>query len=230
MKALEGLFRKLEAVTGRDRDSILRRMVALRVPRRVEDDPAMDAQWSEDLRESVTAMEPPRDWADDGRAHGSPWTMHVVNSFAKCSGEMENDLCGKRLDGNFLEWCYTPLIRKPVFSTIDGCWLFDEIEVDVRSVVPHADNNVYLSTPHPAGDPVTAADKERVLSSFDNAAALECQLAAICLNCLIANLFGGSHGFTDMNVFSTEDELRKQADTFTGKVNIQEVTYSPPRT
>ena len=26
------------------------------------------------------------------------------------------------------------------------------------------------------------------------------------------------HGFVDMNVFYTEDELRKQADTFTGKV------------
>ena len=38
--------------------------------------------------------------------------------------------------------------------------------------------------------------------------------------CLIANLFGGSHGFMDMDVFSSEDELRKQADTFTGKVNI----------
>ena len=48
--------------------------------------------------------------------------------------------------------------------------------------------------------------------------------------CLIANLFGGSHGFMDMNVFSTKDELRKQADTFTGKVNRGRVTYSPPRT
>ena len=33
-----------------------------------------------------------------------------------------------------------------------------------------------------------------------------------------------------MNVFLTEDKLRKQADTFTGKVNIWGVTYSPPRT
>ena len=48
--------------------------------------------------------------------------------------------------------------------------------------------------------------------------------------CLFANLFGGSHGFMDMNVFYTEDELRKQADTFTGKVNIRGVTLSPPRT
>ena len=27
----------------------------------------------------------------------------------------------------------TPLTRKPGFSTTDGCWLFDEIEGDVRS-------------------------------------------------------------------------------------------------
>ena len=176
-----------------------------------------------------------------------------MKAIIKCSGEMQNDLCGKRLVGNFREWCDTPLIRKLGFSTTDGCWSFDENEGDVRSVVPHADNNVYLSLPHPASDPVTAANKDRVLeflrtTFFDNAAALECQLAATCLmlrgvsivrafitvgpggvgqslnTCVIASLFGGSHGFMDMNAFYTEDELRKQADTFTGKVNIQGVT------
>ena len=45
--------------------------------------------------------------------------------------------------------------------------------------------------------------------------------------CLIANLFGGSHGFMDMNVFYTEDELRKKADTFTGKVVITGQEASP---
>ena len=192
-------------------------------------------------------MEPPRDGADDGRAHGSPWTLQMVKAIIKCSGEMQNDLCEKRLVGNLLEQCDTPLMRKPGFSTTDGCWWFDAIEGDVRSM------------PHPASDPVVAANKERVLESlrttfFDNAAALECQLAAMCLTlrgvtivrafvtvglggvgqslstCLIANLFGGSHGFIDMNVFHTEDELRKQADTFTGKVNIRRVTFSPPQT
>ena len=53
-------------------------------------------------------------------------------------------------------------------------------------MVPHADNNVYLSIPHSAGDPVMARDKDGVLeflrtTFFDNAAALNCQLAAICL-------------------------------------------------
>ena len=71
----------------------------------------------------------------------------------------------------------------------------DEIEGDVRSVVPHADNNVHLSEPAiwsassvvlhadnnvhlseplPAGDPVMAANKDSLLeflrtTLYDNA-------------------------------------------------------------
>ena len=50
-------------------------------------------------------------------------------------------------------------------------------------MVPHADNNVYLSIPHPAGDPVMAANEDRVLeflrtTFFDITTALECQIAA----------------------------------------------------
>ena len=155
--------------------------------------------------------------------------MQVVKAIIKCSGEMQNDLCGKRLVGNFLEWRDTPMIRKPGFSTTDGCWLFDEIEGDVRSVVPHADNNVYLSTPHPAGDPVVAANKERVLkflhtTFFDNVAALECLRGVSIVRafitvgpggvgqslntCLIENLFGGSHGqgkHWRSHIFTTSD-------------------------
>ena len=99
-------------------------------------------------------MERSGDGADDGPAHGSPWTTQEVKAIIKCFGEMQNDLCGKRLVGNLLERCDTPLIRKPGFTTTDGCWLFDETEGDVHLVVPHADNNVYLSIPHPTGNPV----------------------------------------------------------------------------
>ena len=150
--------------------------------------------------------------------------MQVAKVILKCSGEMQNDLCGKRLDGNFHERCDTPLIS----STTDGCWLFEQIEGDVHLVVPHADSSVYLSILHPAGDPVMAANKDSVreflrTTFFDNAAALECQLAAVCLTlrgvsivrafitvgpggvgvntCLIANLFAGTRGFKDMRVF-----------------------------
>ena len=86
------------------------------MPRGVEDDPAMDAQWFEHLRASATAM-----GLTIGPAHGFPWTLQVVKAIIKCSGEMQNDLCGKRLIGNFLKWCDFPLVRKPGFSTTDGC-------------------------------------------------------------------------------------------------------------
>ena len=76
---------------------------------------------------------------------------------------------------------------------------------------------------------------------FDDALAWGCQLTATCLIlrkmnnvrafvtldpggvgqslniALIANMFGDMHGF--MNVFYTEDELRKQADSCTGKAH-----------
>ena len=77
MVALEGLFLQLGAATKRDRDSILRRMVALRVPRGVEDVTAMVAQLFEHFRASATAMERSGDGADDGPSHGSPWTTQV---------------------------------------------------------------------------------------------------------------------------------------------------------
>ena len=80
----------------------------------------------------------------------------------------------------------------------------------------------YHTPPATLSPPLT---RKGCWSSFDNAAAWECPLAAICstlrgvnivrafitvgpggvgqsLNtCLIANLFGGSHGFMDVNVF-----------------------------
>ena len=145
-----------------------------------------------------------------------------------------------------------PADQEAGFSTTDGCWLF-EIEGDVRSVAPYADNNVYLSIPHPPATlswpPTRFGVLEFLRTTFFDNVMFGLQLAAIYLTlravsivrafitvgpggvgqslntCLIANLFGGS-----MSVFYSEDELRKQADTFTGKVNIRGVTYSPPRT
>ena len=63
----------------------------------------MDEQWFEHLRADATAMELHRGRADDGQGHGSSWTMHVMKAILKCSGEVQNDLCGKRLVGNFLK-------------------------------------------------------------------------------------------------------------------------------
>ena len=77
---------------------------------------------------------------------------------------------------------------------------------------------------------------------FLNTAALHCQLVAMVLalrglnidrafmtvgpggvgqslnSALIANVFGEMHAFVDMNIFFTDDELRKQADVMQGRV------------
>ena len=171
---------------------------------------------------------------------------------SSASIDVQNDLCGKRLVANLVEWCDTPFVRTPGFATTDGCWMFDETDGRLRSVAPCAAKNIYLAVPHPCSDPVMEANKERVMeflrtTFFDNALALDCQLAAICLTlrgisivrafitlgpgcvgqslntALIANMFGHMHGFVDMNVFYTGDELRKQAETFSGKVCMSQM-------
>ena len=73
MMALESLFRKL----GPDRDSVIRRIVALKTPREGVDDQELDAQWFEHLRASATNAA--RDGGDEQReVHGTPWTTQVV--------------------------------------------------------------------------------------------------------------------------------------------------------
>ena len=59
-----------------------------------------------------------------------------------------------------------PIARKPGFSTTDGCWVFAEPGGSLRSVVPHADNDIYLAVPHPASDPVLEAHKRRRSSTM----------------------------------------------------------------
>ena len=67
MISLESLFRKLGPPRG---ETVTRSFVEwwLLGCFAGEDDTAMDAQWFEHLRASATAMEPPRDGADDGPA------------------------------------------------------------------------------------------------------------------------------------------------------------------
>ena len=96
-------------------------------------------------------------------------------------------------------------------------------------------------------DVVLVASKDGVIqfwrsTFFDNSEALRCQLAAMTLvlrgcnitrafwtigpggvgqrmnSVLIANLFGELHAYMDMNIFFTQEELRKQAGLMTGKV------------
>ena len=145
--ALEGLFRKFGTDTPRDRDSVINRIVALRTPRDPVDNPALDAPCFEHMHAAATGADPPRDGGD------APWTNQVIKAIIKCSTDMQNDLCGKRIVGNFVEWCDTPITRKPGFSTTGGCWVFADPDGSLQSVAPHPRNDIYLAVPHPASDP-----------------------------------------------------------------------------
>ena len=106
---------------------------------------------------------------------------------------MQNDLCGKRIVGNFVEWCDTPSTRKPGFPTTDGCWIFAKLDGRLLPVAPRAGNDISLAVPHPASDPVLEANERRVMeflrtTFFDNAPALECQLASRCLTLRVTNI------------------------------------------
>ena len=150
--------------------------MAVRTPRDAADDQALDALWFQHLHAAATSAEPPRDGGD------APWTTQVIKAIIKCSCDMQNDLCGKRIVGIFVEWCDTPITRKPT----DGCWVLAEPDGRLQSVAPRAGNDIDLAVPHPASDPVFEANKRRVVeflrtTFFDNAPTLECQLAAMCL-------------------------------------------------
>ena len=120
MMALEGLFRKIGTATPRDRDSVIHQIVALRTPRDAADDKALDTLWFQHLHAAATGAEPQRDGGD------APWTTQVIKAIIRCSCDMQNDPCCKRIVGNIVEWCDTPITRKPGFSTTDGCWYFAE--------------------------------------------------------------------------------------------------------
>ena len=149
--ALEGLFRKIGTATARDRDSILRRIVALHTPRDAVDDLALGALWFEHLHVAATGAEPPRDGGD------APWTTQVIEAIIKCSTDTQNDLCSKRTVGNFVEWCDTPIARKPGFPLRTGAGFWQNLTGVFWSVAPQAGNDVYLAVPHPASDLVLEA-------------------------------------------------------------------------
>ena len=120
MMAFEGLFRELgprrgETVTRSCVDWwLLGRFAGWRTT----------PQWMHSAR-------PPPPWNpyETWLATGQP--IWVVKAIIKCSGEMQNDPCGKRLVGNFLEWCDTPADQEAGF--LHHRWVL----VIRSSVVPH---------------------------------------------------------------------------------------------
>ena len=137
-----------------------------------------------------------------------------------------------------VEWCeslYEPGFR---FATKDACWIFVNEACLLKAGEPSPLNNPYSFIPHLVRDAVLQSHKQRLMvfyrsTFFDRALPLEFQHAAALLSLrgqntdhdfltvepggvgqnlnstLIVNLFGDMHAFIDINIFFTDDELRK---------------------
>ena len=114
-------------------------------------------------------------------------------------------------------------------------------------VTKSPERNIYLYIDLPLKDPVSAAAAERLsvvmaTTFWHNMHAMRATLSAICLalrghnidrafmhfgsggagqsliTALIDSLLPGLHGYIDMNIYYTDDELRKQGDLLEGKI------------
>ena len=125
----------------------------------------------------------------------------------------------------------------------------DEESARMRVVSKKPDNNVYVSIPHNLLDPVLDSAKQRLdrflkQTFWKNGPALECCFAALCLalrglnvdrafwglgrggvgqslfTALLEALLGHNHGCLDMNIYFSDDEMRKQAAYIVGKLVV----------
>ena len=150
----------------------------------------------------------------------------------------------------YSEWCAVKLTQQPGVSFADTCVLFTENESAALQVVrKDPANNIYVYIGHPLLDPVHMQHVARLETFFSttfwgNALALKCQLAALTLairgenvdrcfwtigpggvgQSLVSHFFDalldGRHAFLDTNVYYSDDELRKQAQTLVSKIVV----------
>ena len=122
----------------------------------------------------------------------------------------------------------------------------DPTSAAMHRVPKSPSNNIYFYLEHPLYDPLENAHVERLMrflqtTFYMNAASLRCHLAAMALTLrgfnvdrafwtvggggvgqsllsyLIANVWSSSHAFLDMNIYYSDDELRKQCELLAGK-------------
>ena len=170
----------------------------------------------------------------------------LASNVRKVSSTLQFELLGKKLITYYSEWCETPREAKPGVCFKDLCMSLGSEGAPVF-IEKKPENNIYIYVPHHLKDPVLANATNRLnlflaQTFWKNAFALDCQLAAIFLvlhgqhvdRCfwtigpggvgqslvthLLHNVFRGIHGFLDSNVFYSDDELRKQAESLIGKL------------
>ena len=174
------------------------------------------------------------------------WSLALAQALARTTCGLLRELLAKTIITYYVEWCETPDPRQPSFCLHDACFTFKKKAPYIESVGKSPDNHCYLNIPHALKDPVDAVNQSRMQSFhcttfWDNLQAYEATLAAQALTLMgrnvdrafwskgpggvgqsleshrIANLFGPLHAFLDMNIYYSDDELRKQCENIAGK-------------
>lgn len=171
---------------------------------------------------------------------------HLCYNVCKLSPAIEQELMGRKLITYYIEWCSTPRRHKPGLAFRDSCVVMAQNGFPV-SVEKSSSNDIYVYVDHALMDPVQQQNVDRV-SEFlqqtflQNRMALPCQLSALVLALNQENIDrcfwtvgpGGAgqslftwhlhavlpslHALLDTNIYYSDDELRKQAESLIGKL------------
>ena len=177
------------------------------------------------------------------------WGPFLATTMAKVRSTTTNLLCARKCVPFLVEWCDTPRVQTEGFACRDACFLFSKDGVGLTRTPKAPDSNVYFYLPQSMHDAVQASHVTRLrrflcTTFHDNAPALECHFAAFALvlrgfnidrafwtlgqggvgqsllSHLVATVFGDNHCFLDMNMYYTDDELRKQGELLCGKTVV----------
>ena len=171
-----------------------------------------------------------------------------VHTFTYASQLRQTSLLNDALIKYYVEWCFTDDSRRPGFCTVDLCLIFSgDGGLDVIRKAP--ENSVYVFLPHRILDPVADCVKEKVQKFWEttfwqNRMGLQCCLASLTLALRGENvdrafwgmgsggvgqslqtahleaILGSFHTCLDMNIYYSDDEMRKQAANIVNKLVV----------
>ncbi|CAE7905850.1 unnamed protein product, partial [Symbiodinium necroappetens] len=186
--------------------------------------------------------------ASEEEKDDKPWTEVMASTVGKLYVKLQSSLLQDHLIKYYVEWCRVDDPRKSGFCAQDICLVFDE-DKGLNQVRKSGSNNIYVFLPHRILDPVSADAKMRVhkfwqTTYWSNRPAFKCFTAALTLAIRGENvdrafwglgsggvgqslqtahleaILGSFHSCLDMNIYYSDEEMRKQAASLLGKLVV----------
>jgi hypothetical protein len=180
--------------------------------------------------------------------------IYIADRVKKWSASMQSELLAKTLYEMYGAWCSIPKKATPGICFTDCCLRFTSVGIEY--IQKSSENNIYTYVDTPLKDPVLQAHMERLMkihaaTYWQNKAAFTSELCAMCLALRGRNidrgffhigkggagqslttahfhaLLCGLHAYLDMNIYYSDDELRKQGELLidmivgTGQESVQ---------